>query len=259
MIKNFEELWEAHFKWSLGILTKEVKSFKTVDIYLGNIPDIWNNFALPKVINPTDLDFEEIKTNLTPYSPSSTIYLHEKQAKGGFKEFLLQNNYRFSGTDTWLVFNPKAARDLTIKAQVEKIGLAKFPDFGRLTLEVFKEEGYDDSVYNEICRKSLTGEIKSQVPDFSSEFFMIYEDGQPAAGAGLFSTDKLGYLHNDATAKEYRGKGYQTALIKRRVELCLKRRIETIFSVVENESQSFKNYQKCGFETWQIGQLFVRK
>lgn len=259
MIKNFPDLWKVHFEWSKGVLLKEIKKLKTADIYFGYPPTEWFNFAVPKVEKPTELDLVEIKKVLSPISPPTAIYLFEKYIKGGFAEFLKKKGYKFMGTDTYMVFNKKAGKDSRINVPIEHIGLSKFPDYDELTHQVFKETGYDDPTYNKICRKSLIGEMKSKVPGFSSEFFMIYEDSKPAAGAGLFLAKEIGYFHNDATFKEYRKKGYHTALIKERIKFCLDRGIKTLYSIVEHKGQSFRNYSRCGFKTWQICNLFTLK
>jgi GNAT superfamily N-acetyltransferase len=259
MIKNFEDLWQAHFEWAQGVLLKQIKPLKTTDIYFGYPPTEWFNFALPKVEKPERLDLNEIKKVLSPVSPPTAVYLHEEHVKAGFPEFLTKNGYQFMGTDTWMVLDKKISGEIKIDIPVEHINLAKFSDYDELTHEVFKQEGYDDPTYNKICRQSLTGEMKSKVLGFSSEFFMIYENGKPASGAGLFLTKEIGYFHNDATYKQYRKKGYQTALIKERIKLCLERNIKTIYSIVEKDSQSFRNFERCGFKTWQVYELFTLK
>lgn len=259
MIKNFPDLWKAHFEWCKGVLLKRIKLLETADIYFGYPPTEWFNFALPKVGKPTDLDLKEIKKVLFPVSPPTAVYLFEEHVKAGFLKFLTKNGYKFMGTDTYMVFNPKTLKDFKISIPIEHIGLSKFPDYDKLTHEVFKETGYDDPTYNKICHQTLTGEMKSKAPGFSSEFFMIYENGKPAGGAGLFLTKEIGYFHNDATLKEYREKGYHTALIKKRIKFCLDKGIKTLYSIVEHKSQSFRNYQNCGFETWQVCNLFTLK
>lgn len=259
MIKNFPDLWKAHSEWGQGILIKEIRPLRTANVYFGNTPDEWFNFALPKVKKPAELDLGEIRRVLSPVCPPTTVYLWEKQIKSGFPEFLIKNGYKLMGKDTWVVFNHSFNNSET-NIPVEHVGLSKFPDYAKVTIDVFKEDwDYDNKPYVEVCRKSLTGEMKSKAPGFSSEFFMIYEDGKPAAGAGLFLTKEIGYFHNDATFKKYRRKGYHTALIKERVKFCLDRGIKTLYSIIEYKDQSFRNYNKCGFETWQICNLFTLK
>lgn len=259
MINNFPDLWKAHFEWNQGILVKEIKSLKTADIYLGNTPDEWFNFALPKVADPDGLDLEEIKDTLSLISPPTTVYLLETQIESGFPEFLRQNNYELMGKDTWLVFNQKTDSNLKTEVKIEKVGLDKFSDYQKVTEEAFKEEGFDDRPYNEVCRKTLTGEMKSKNPGFSSDFLMIYIDGRPAAGAGLFTTDGMACFHNDATIKEFRRRGYHTNLIKNRINYCLNKGIKIIYTLVEHGSQSFRNFSRLGFETWQTAQMFTLK
>lgn len=258
MIKNFSDLWKAHFEWNLGVLVKEIKHFKTADVYISYISDEWFNFALPRVEKPKNLDLDEIKKVLSPISPKTTIYLLEEHVKSGFPKFLLRNGYELFSEDNWVVFN-HSYKDLGTDIPVEKIGLSKFPDYDKVTVDAYKEFwDFDDRPYNEICRKVLTGAVKSKTTSFSTEFFMVYEDGKPAAGAGLFFTDKIGCFHNDATLKEYRKKGYHTALIKERIKFCLKKGIKTLYSIVDGEL-SLKNYSRCGFDPWQVASLFTLK
>jgi len=257
MIRSFEDLWRAHTEMCQGVLVKDIKKLKTADVIIGNTPDAWYNFALPKVGKPADFDLEEIKKILFPISPPTTIYLWEKHVKAGFPEFLKQNEYQSFGTDVWMVSDKKTAMEVDIL--IEQISLDKFSDFNQVTVEVYEEEGYDDRPYNKICREALTGERKSKAPGFSSEFFMIYEDSKPAAGAGLFLTKETGYFHNDATYKQHRRKGYHTSLIKERINFCLNKGIKTLYSIVEKDSQSFRNFERCGFKTWQVCELFTLK
>jgi len=259
MIQSFEDLWKAYTELCQGVLIKDIKNLKTADIIIGNTPDAWYNFALPKVKKPADFDLEEIKKILSPISAPASIYLWEKYVKAGFPRFLKQNGYELFGTDTWLVLDKKTETDLTVSVPMEQIGLSKFLDFEELTNEVFKEEGYDNRPYNKICRETLTGKRKSKVPGFSSEFFMIYEDGKPAAGGGLFLTKEVGYFHNDATYKQYRSKGYHTALIKERIKFCSDKGIKILYSIVEKDGQSFRNFKRCGFKPWQVCELFTLK
>jgi len=170
VIKNFLDLWKVHFEWSKGVLLKEIKSLKTTDIYFGYPQTEWFNFALPKVEKPTELNLAEIKKVLFPVNPLTAIYLFEKHIKTGFPKFLKKNGYKFMGTDTYMVFNSKTLKDFKINIPIEHINLSKFQEYNKLTYKVFSEAGYDDLTYNKICHQTLTGEMKSKAPGFSSEF-----------------------------------------------------------------------------------------
>jgi len=283
MIKNFKDLWQAHTEWCQGILIREIKSLKSSDIYIGNVPDAWFNFALPKVGKPADLDLKEIKKALSPINPATTIYLWEKHRKAGFPNFLKENEYQSFGTDTWMVLELGGLKKFKVDFPVEHIGLSKFPDYVKVTNKVFKEEGgYDDRPYNEICRQVLAGKRESKTPSLSAEFFMVYKQslktclkadgfkslteskevykgGKPVSGAGLFLTKEAGYFHNTATFKPYRKKGYHTALMQERINFCLKRKIPLLYSIVEYKKASFRNLERFGFKTWQVCELFTLK
>ncbi len=260
MIRSFEDLWKAHTELCQGVLIKDIKKLKTADIIIGNTPDAWYNFALPKVSKPADLDLNEIKKALSPINPATTIYLWEKHRKAGFSNPLKRNGYESMGTDTWMILKNKVRKDLETDVPVEHVGLSKFSDYEKITNKVFKEEdNYDDQPYNEVCRQALAGEKKSKTPSFSAEFFMVYKDSRPVAGAGLFLTKEVGYFHNTATLKSHRKKGYHTSLIKARIKFCLERKIPLLYSIVEYKSKSFRNLERFGFRSWQVCELFTLK
>ena len=83
----------------------------------------------------------------------------------------------------------------------------------------------------------------------------------PAAGAGLFYSEQgnFAYLHNAGTLNEYRKKGYQTTLIKHRVNIALENGIDNIYSIVEQGEQSWSNCIKNGFNQVQVMNILVKK
>lgn len=261
VVGNFEQLWQKHFEWSLGVLVEETRKGKTADFYL--IPSLLSefyNFALPKIKTPIELNLKEIRRTFEQIRLNPCVYLWEKQIKSGFPGFLEKKDFKFFGTDTWMVFSKKAF-EKPENIEVRHISVPEFEDFRIVLADCFKEWPGNEQ-YLQMCYDSLTGKAKSKnTPDLSSEFFVIYENSKPVAGAGLFVSEKekTAYFHNDGTLEKYRGKGYHGALILKRIDYCLKRGIEILYSIVEYESQSFRNYSRCGFEVWQGANLFALK
>ncbi|WP_223110790.1 GNAT family N-acetyltransferase [Paenibacillus sinensis] len=79
--------------------------------------------------------------------------------------------------------------------------------------------------------------------------YMLTIDGQPAAMGSLFLHGNEGYLANDYTFEEFRGRGCQTALISRRLSIAAELGLEYVYTDVEFGSVSHANMKKAGFHT----------
>lgn len=74
--------------------------------------------------------------------------------------------------------------------------------------------------------------------------------GDEVAGIGsLFIKDREGYLANDFTFEDFRGRGVQKALIVYRMREAEKLSLERLYTDVEFGSTSHQNMEKCGFRT----------
>ncbi|AIQ66110.1 hypothetical protein PSTEL_26345 [Paenibacillus stellifer] len=79
--------------------------------------------------------------------------------------------------------------------------------------------------------------------------YMLTIDGRPAAMGSLFLHGSEGYLANDYTFEEFRGRGCQTALIGHRLSAAAELGLENVYTDVEFGSVSHANMEKAGFRT----------
>ncbi len=246
---EFNQLWDLHYKWSKGSQIKEIIRLDTADVYISDIPGDYFNFAVPTVIEPSDLNLPEIKNHLYKHGRKLAFYLSDNHQKSHFTEFLIRNGLYYQGVDTWMLLNKTKYSETPNSAEISLVTPETFNDFRSVLSEVFFDFHGNDS-YLEMCLKSITSSPMSPFVDLKSELFLIYNSRKPAAGAGLFYSKQadIAYLHNDGSLKEFRGKGYQSSLIKYRVNIALRNGISNIYSSVELGSKSWSNYIKSGFD-----------
>lgn len=76
---------------------------------------------------------------------------------------------------------------------------------------------------------------------------LAFVDGEPAATAELVIRDGIGWLSADTTAPRFRGRGLQTALQRRRLELALEAGCSLAVTESKPGSGSQRNMERLGF------------
>lgn len=93
--------------------------------------------------------------------------------------------------------------------------------------------------------------------DFLNYMLSIY--GKPASMGSLFLSGEDGYLANDYTFPEYRARGCQSALIKRRLTDAVARGVTTVYTDVEFGSASHANMERAGFRMAFLNTYWIAK
>lgn len=258
--KYFNEIWELHQKWSIGVLYGEILQTKSAKIILSDIGGEYYNFADPIVQTPEEFDLEEITKVLESHNEKPAVVINKTHQENGFMEFLVRNDFKFAGTDSWMGYDKETYKDNTVHAKITNVTSEQFADYNSVLGVVFADFPGNEK-YNEICQKTVTREIKGEFPGLQSELYLIYDNGKPAAGAGMFYSkdENFAYLHDAGTLDEYRGKGYQSDLLKHRINIAIENGIDRIYSSVEQGSTSWSNCIKCGLNDMHTGMIFVKK
>jgi GNAT superfamily N-acetyltransferase len=76
--------------------------------------------------------------------------------------------------------------------------------------------------------------------------YLVEVDGHPAAAGVLITTDRAAFLANASTRPEYRGRGCQTALIRRRLEDGMEAGCDLACSLAAPGSASQRNLERAG-------------
>ncbi len=248
--KEFKNLLELHWIWQMGIFITEKKEIKGVVYYFGPINSEFFNLALPLIANPLELNLTEVKTEFEKHDRVPSFYITEDLQKLGFTDYLISKGYSSAGNDTWMVLDQSKYQKELSRSKVVEVTPEKFSDYYSVLSVVFSDFAGNEK-YLEICKESISGRVTSEAfNDFKSELYLIYDNGKPIAGGGMFYSveGNFAYLHDAGTLEEFRGKGYQTDLIRYRTNKALSLGITRIYSLVEEKSQSWKNMIKNGFE-----------
>jgi len=81
---------------------------------------------------------------------------------------------------------------------------------------------------------------------WDAQLYVAYVDGRPAGAGALYIADGIGHLANAATATELRGRGAQTALIRRRIRDAAAAGCTLVSSGAAAGSQSLRNLERAG-------------
>jgi GNAT superfamily N-acetyltransferase len=93
-------------------------------------------------------------------------------------------------------------------------------------------------------------------PNFKN--YIAYIGEKPAGMGSLFICGNEGYIANDYTFPDFRGKGLQTALIHHRLEVAKEMELEMVYTDVEFGSTSHNNMVKIGFLLVYVNSFWMR-
>jgi GNAT superfamily N-acetyltransferase len=94
-------------------------------------------------------------------------------------------------------------------------------------------------------------------PNFKN--YIAYFGDQPAGMGSLFISGNEGYIANDYTFPDFRGKGLQIALIHYRLEVAKEMDLEMIYTDVEFGSTSHNNMAKTGFQLVYVNSFWMKE
>lgn len=89
--------------------------------------------------------------------------------------------------------------------------------------------------------------------------YMLRVDGNPAAMGSLYLNGEEGYIANDYTFESFRGRGYQSALLRHRLTDAFHLGVKTVYTDVEFGSTSHNNMGKAGFQTAYLNTFWIKK
>ena len=256
--QTFKNIWEAHWNWSKGILITDIIKKDNATFYFSEIPGPYYNFCVPNVTNTADFDIAAVSKVFTDNKKLISIVLFNEHQESGFTEYLLRKGLTFIGTDSWVGYDTNI-KPVNSSVDIKEVTPETFKDYYKVLADVFSDFPGNEK-YMEICLKTIKNEIHSEsVIDLVSKLFVIYDNNVPVAGAGLFYSKKanIAYLHDAGTLKDYRGKGYQSALLKHRTGIALSNGITRIYSSVEEGGKSWSNCIKCGYTCLHTAFIFA--
>jgi ribosomal protein S18 acetylase RimI-like enzyme len=237
------------FKTSLSLFDGNLNQFHTklpTFIHIRSaFKDEWYNFIVPQV-PPKEFDWkhaeslrqEEIAAG---YQPS---YYLEDSLKDDYHQTFLDKGFDLIGDDTYVVLDltttfSQSDHDFKNLSKADLISYKEaaascFPDwpnakeFSQLCYDLSMRAESDMLYHNAVYKEA------SQIASF----------GSLIASKKL----KLAYLHNVATAPEFRRKGFFTKLNFHLCHLAQHHGAKQIFTIVEEGSASYHGYLKLGFK-----------
>src|SRR3989338_2879982 len=88
------------------------------------------------------------------------------------------NGYKFLGRDTWMGYDKNAYTNNQVKVKIVDVLPKTFSDYDTVLGKVFSDFPGNQK-YNEICQKTINGELVGKFPGLKSELYLIYENNKP--------------------------------------------------------------------------------
>ncbi len=258
---DFQEIWGLHIQWSFGVLYREIQTLPTSKVFLSDVPTNYLNFALPTVNSPEKLDINATQKILSSVRHKTAFKLFDSHREAGFSEYLVRRGFKLSSASAFFLFNQDNYIDAVVKHEVVEVGTDKLEEYMAVSREAFSNESELAEGYIAMERNFLDHKTKSNFSDVSLNLYAICEDDQVVAiGATFLSKEhNFTYLHDGGTLLEKRGKGYQTSLIRHRINSALKQGITRIYVTADHGNQSWHNCIRNGFNQIGLVESFIEK
>ena len=88
--------------------------------------------------------------------------------------------------------------------------------------------------------------------------FLAEVDGRPAAGAAMAIRDGVALFYGDAVLPEYRGRRFQSALLRARLLYCVEHGVDVVAASTLPGSTSESNYERAGFRVLYTRPTMIR-
>lgn len=253
MDTEFAKLWDTHHTWGKSLWVKQKHTIdESIVVIEGMFNSIYFTYAYITGNTVSVSQLQAAQELFQSLKAQPIIMLNRQNQTVHLTEFLIKNGYQFSSNDSWMLYNAQYPVEKSTDIHIADIDPNNFNDFYSVLSVVFSPF-VNNEEYLTMCRNSLSTKADNGINDFTSTFYVIYDNEVPAAGAGLFYSleQNFAYLHNAGTLEQFRGKGYQSALIKHRIHLAQSLGINRIYSVVSQGSVSWANMIRSGCDECQ--------
>jgi hypothetical protein len=241
------EIVQKYLKLTLGTSNKQIKCNREYMAVTSHFDDEWYNFIIPNLSDPSSINMADLQSDIEDYDEKNkkhSIYLNA-QYKDEYSSWLESNGYELFGEDVYLVgeFTEPMSTEIP-QEYVEKTDYS-IDEVGNMLFECFPTWPEEIEYSRHFEKLKQDGQ-----EDRVFESIVIALDDKPVAAASVVIDTHLGisYLHNHGTLVGHQRKGLHTSSIKSRINLSLTNNVNTLLSIVEKDSGSYRNLRKLGFE-----------
>ena len=199
--------------WFNNVALKKYGVFYSSD----SIEDEYWNYFVPENVFMVIRNFDNIKKELSKNKRKSCICLPDFLKNHELlKDEIIEEGYTCASTESWLVYDNNKPIVIEPMEDVEVI-ISKDEKTKKDFLEVFID-GYggavtSDSPYGELDKSYVRSLEKSYYEENQVNFILYYQK-VPASVCVLSLVNGYGAYYGGATKEKYRGKGFNTYILK---------------------------------------------
>lgn len=249
------DIYNLHIKAFEGLDFNVIRKNNCEITYNKNISDCYSNFIsnfdvttlqeFNNIIKQSQPIFNKIGRNTTVY-----LIPHMKNIYTNRNEYL--NQFELISTEVWQIFTDfdklnKIESNCNFKVTLE---LATDMDLYANTVMTSYQSGETDDPYGNLDDGYRQGYINytPRYNDIKNEFYFIKINDEIIGTTQSVYTDKLYGIYSLAIKTEYRGKGIGKEVIKKQLQMCRDKNINTTYLQTEQGFYPSKMYRKIGFK-----------
>ncbi len=255
---EFSDLYINILTLFSGVLNKEINKYESFWHVRSNYSDEWYNFIVPC-------------TNVDNFEWAKALQIHQDEGANGTKvsfyinddlitdytNLLIKHNYSSIGDDTYMLKDIENTLEVRYQAQIHQLTIEHLEEYLSLSDICFPEWTSNREYGKHFFDLSINNPYKNK----DLKTFILQIDGKLVGFSSIIIDLDVGlaYLHNSGVHPDYRKLGYHTALINFRCNYALNLGINQVYAIVEEKSESYKNFVKLGYKKTDKFHMFYKK
>ena len=256
-IELVKDIYELHIKGFEGLdfniicnKNYEIAYNKNINDYYSNFISIFNardKLEFENIINEADKVFNKINRNTVVYLIPFMQDLYNNK-----EEYFDTNEYELVSTEVWQIYNDFSKVDdintncnLNVKLELA----ANMKEYADCVMSCYQTDDEDDP-YKDLDEGYREGYMnyKKIHNDIENEFYYIKLDDEIVGTTQSVYNDKVYGIYSLAIKKEYRSKGIGKEVLKKQLQMCKSKNIDTAYLQTELGFYPNKMYKKFGFK-----------
>ena len=255
---EFSDLYKNNLTLFSGVLNKEIIKYESFWHVKSNYSDEWYNFIVPC----TSVDnFDLAKAQQIQQDEGATgtkvSYYISGELISEYTKLLTKNDYSSIGDDTYMLKKIENVAEVSCQTEIHQLTSEHLEEYLALSDICFPEWTSNREYGKHFFDLSINNPYKNK----DIKTFILQVDGKLVGFSSIIIDLDVGlsYLHNTGVHPDYRKLGYHTALVNFRCNYAFNLGVNQIYAIVEENSNSYKNFVKLCYKKTDKFHMFYKK
>lgn len=256
-------LMNWHYEVQEGMYFSRRKSFPLYDVFLSDVIEdgFWNYAYLHSDIPISNVEKELVELFKKENRLPSIYLVDDNPYHKESVDYLLNIGYSLLSTESFMVY--QNTDTITIKNTSSYATLVADDrsqnDFIEVFTNAYGGEKTPEQPYGELDKTYMQALIRSFSDEKKFFHFVCYDNNNPVSIASLCFENEKGGIYNVGTNPAFRGKGYGTVATKACIDKWIELQGDTLLLQTETGSAVEKWYEKLGFKSHFVGEIYTKE